>query len=114
VGLWIEANMRQRGARWSARVGLIVVFSAAPAVLQAVFYGHPEEPLGAALCIGAILCARDGRPRLAGGLLGAAVVNKPWGVLAAGPVLLCARRDWRRCAVPFLLVVGSWFAAFAA
>ena len=42
-------------------------------------YGHPEEPLGAALCIGAVLVAATSRSELAGALLGLAVINKPGG-----------------------------------
>lgn len=58
----------------------------APDTLRAIEFGHPEEVLGAALCIGAVLAALRERPILAGVLLGLAVANKPWAVLAIGPV----------------------------
>ena len=50
--------------------------------------GHPEELLGAALCAGAVLAAAARPLELAGVLLGLAVANKAWALLAVGPVLL--------------------------
>jgi uncharacterized membrane protein len=65
-----------------------------PLMLQALSIGHPEELLGAALCVGAVLAALHKRPWLAAVLLGLAVGNKAWAVLAIGPVLLAL--DQRR------------------
>jgi hypothetical protein len=77
-----------------------------------VYYGHPEEPLGAALCIAAVLAAGANRPWLAGSLLGAAVINKPWGVLAVAPVLLCvADKQRAKALLPAGAIVGSWLAS---
>jgi len=72
----------RRGA-WVA-LGLAV---AHPLSFGALEFGHPEELLGAALCAGALLAAVAGRPWLAGMLLGAAVGNKAWALLAVLPVL---------------------------
>ena len=70
--------------------GLAVVLLAAgnPVTLRALELSHPEELLGAALCIGAVLAALWQRPYLAAILLGLAMANKAWAVLAIGPVLL--------------------------
>jgi hypothetical protein len=111
LGLWLAIDMRRRGVPLLVRVGLVALFASAPVLLQAVFYGHPEEPLGAALCIAAVLAAGGDRPLLAGALLGVAVIDKPWGVLAIGPVLLCAWTQRKRILLPAGAIIGCWFLA---
>jgi hypothetical protein len=59
-----------------------------PIMLRALQIGHPEELLGAVLCVAAVLCALSDRAGWAGLLLGLALANKAWAVLAVGPVLL--------------------------
>ena len=58
-----------------------------PLPIRAVQLGHPEEPLCAALCIGAVLLARE-RALLSGLLLGLALATKQWALIAAIPVLV--------------------------
>jgi hypothetical protein len=101
------------GVRAPSRPGLtrgvlIVVFLLTPAILDAVFYGHPEEGLGAALCIGSVLLAGNGRSELSGLLLGLAIINKPWGVLAILPALLAAREHRVRLLGLAVLIAGGW------
>jgi Glycosyltransferase family 87 len=72
------------GAAWLA----LVLAAINPLTLRALEVGHPEELLGGALCAGAALAAIGRRPVLAGVLLGLAVANKPWAVLAVVPVML--------------------------
>jgi hypothetical protein len=92
-----------------------VLASANPLTLRALDVGHPEELLGAALCVGAVLAAVRQRPWLAAVLLGLALGNKAWAVLAIGPVLVALEgRRWTvfgvACAIaaafvaPFLLL----------
>ncbi|MEA2268599.1 MAG: hypothetical protein QOC64_1209 [Solirubrobacteraceae bacterium] len=85
------ALRREAERRWGRApgAGLIVVFSllGAPA-LEAVVYGHPEEPLGAALIVGAVLAAVRRHGVLAGLLLGLALATKQWAAFAVLPVLL--------------------------
>lgn len=66
----------------------LVVATANPVTLRALEVGHPEELLGGVLCAAAVLVALRGRPGWAGVLLGLAIGNKAWGVLAVGPVLV--------------------------
>jgi hypothetical protein len=61
-----------------------------PLTFRALHWGHPEELLGAALCVGAVVAALRGRPLLAGMLLGFALATKQWAVLAILPALLAA------------------------
>jgi hypothetical protein len=88
VFLWERGAELGRGAaaRWLA-LGLCAVN---PLTLRALEIGHPEELLGGALCVGAALAAASRRPLLAGLLLGLAIANKQWAVLAVVPVLALA------------------------
>jgi Glycosyltransferase family 87 len=87
LGLLLARRVRTPMGRVAVISGCVL----SPMLLDAIRFGHPEEPLGAALCVGAVLLAGGGRSGWAGALLGLAVINKPWGVLAVGPVLLAAR-----------------------
>jgi hypothetical protein len=59
-----------------------------PLTFKALHWGHPEDLLAAALCIGAVLAALRDRSLLSGLLLGLAVATKQWAVLAVLPALL--------------------------
>lgn len=88
LGLWLCARMRARGlSRWARAIALLLCV-ANPLTLSALELGHPEELLGAVLCVAAVLCAMHDRPTWAGILLGLAIANKEWAVLAIGPVLV--------------------------
>ena len=86
VFLWHHA-VRHGAGLWS-RVAVLVLCTGNPLTLRALEIGHPEELLGAVLCVAAVLAAGGGRPVIAGALLGLAVANKPWAVLAVAPVLI--------------------------
>ncbi len=93
LGVWLVARMRAQGRTQLARAVALGVCVANPVTLLALEVGHPEELLGACLCVAALLlAARSTRARdhslLAGALLGLAIANKEWALLAAGPVLL--------------------------
>src|SRR5215210_3446565 len=89
VVLWARAMRlaRGKGAAWTA----LALCAFNPLTLRALEIGHPEELLGGALCVAAALAAGSRRPLAAGLLLGLAIANKPWAVLAAIPVALIAR-----------------------
>ncbi len=88
LGVWLFAQMRAEGRPRPARALALLVCVANPMTLRALEIGHPEEILGACLCIAAVLLAAGERPLWAGLALGLAVANKEWALLAAGPVLL--------------------------
>lgn len=110
LGLWLSARMRSRGASTVACLLTLLLCVANPLLFPALKTGHPEEILGAALCAGAVLCALGDRPVWAGILLGLAMANKEWAVLAAGPVLVALPRARVRA----LLVAGVTTAAVLA
>ena len=96
LGVWLVAHMRELGRSRGARALALLLCVANPITLRALEYGHPEELLGAVLCVAAVLAAINDRPLWAGVLLGLAVANKEWAVLAAGPVLLALPRQRMR------------------
>jgi hypothetical protein len=86
--VWLCAQMRGAGRPALWRAAAVGVCVANPMTLQALELGHPEELLGACTCAAAVLVAARGRALWAGVLLGLAIANKEWALLAAGPVLL--------------------------
>jgi hypothetical protein len=88
---WMAAQRRRSGApSWVGRIGLIIWCVFAPAILTALLGGHPEEILGAVLCVGAVVLATQGRAGWAGFLVGLAVINKPWAIVAVPVVVAVA------------------------
>jgi hypothetical protein len=85
VALWRRARDTgcSRATCWLA----LLLVAANPLTLRALEIGHPEELLGGVLCVAAALTAGRGRPVAAGVLLGLAIANKPWAVLAVVPVV---------------------------
>ncbi len=88
LGVWLVARMRGLGQSRDARVIALFLCVANPIALPALESGHPEELLGAVLCVAAVLLAMDNRPLWAGAVLGLAIANKEWALLAVGPALL--------------------------
>ena len=88
LGLWLVARMRRDAKPTLARAVVLGLCVANPLTLQALEIGHPEELLGACMCVAAVLLASRDRPILAAILLGLAIANKEWAVLAVGPVLM--------------------------
>jgi hypothetical protein len=114
LGVWLVARMRAEARPPLARGLALALCVANPITLLALEVGHPEELLGACLCVAAVLLAARDRPLWAGLLLGLAIANKEWALLAAGPVLLAlpARRRVS-CSLAALLAAGIVLAPLA-
>jgi hypothetical protein len=110
LGLMLVSRLLAAGVGRGTCAIALLLCSANPLTLRALDLGHPEELLGAGLCVAAVLLAGNRRPVLAGVLLGLAISNKAWALLAIGPVLL-ALPDRRTLA---LLVAGGVAAAIMA
>ncbi len=93
LGVWLVARMRAAG-RPRLHCALVLVLCVAnPVTLIALEVGHPEELLGGSLCVMAVLLASAPavsrrRALLAGAMLGLAIANKEWALIAVGPFLL--------------------------
>jgi hypothetical protein len=77
----------------------VVLCAGNPITVLALESGHPEALLGAVLCVAAVLMAMRSRPLWAGALLGLALANQEWSVLAVGPVLLALPEGRRRATI---------------
>ncbi len=92
LGLWL---CRSFGG--GVRGAVAVLLTLAICVINPISYymlaiGHPEEALGAVLCVVAVIVAARDRPALSGLLLGLAIANKEWALVAVGPVLVALPR----------------------
>jgi hypothetical protein len=112
LGVWLVSRMRAQGRSRLARAVVLMVCVANPVTLLAMEVGHPEEILGGCMCAAAVLLAahRGGRDYslLAGVLLGLAIANKEWALLAVGPVLLAVPPGRRaRCLASACVTAGA-------
>lgn len=110
LGVWLVARMRAASRGTLARALVLGVCVANPVTVRALEMGHPEELLGAVLCVAAVLVAGSGagartRWLCAGALLGLAVANKEWALLAVGPVALALEPRLRTRALALAGVV---------
>lgn len=90
---------------------LVAVLSLNPVTLRALELGHPEEALGAALCLAAVLLAASDRVGAAGIVLGLALATKQWALFAVLPTLLAAPAT--RAAATRILIPAVGVAALA-
>jgi hypothetical protein len=107
LAVWLVARMRQESRSATHRAVAVAVCVANPITLDALEVGHPEELLGACLCVAAVLFASEDRSLLAGVLLGLAIANKPWALLALGPVLLALSAHRRAVCLGAVLVIAT-------
>jgi Glycosyltransferase family 87 len=103
VAVWLARFAGQRGAGRLAQVLIVGVALLNPLVDSALYWGHPEEILTAALATGALVAALEQRSLAAGVLVGLAIASKQWALVLLLPVVLILARDRVRTAV---LAVG--------
>ena len=106
LGLWLAAVAGRRGAGWLAQALLAACCILNPLTLEALRGGHPEEILAAALAVGAISSAAEGRRRQAALMLGLAIASKQWAVIAVLPVLMALPARRLRAGLAAALVAG--------
>ena len=93
VGVYLATRVRAAGRSPWLAFGVVAFSVLNPANFHAMANGHPEEILGAALCVAAMVAAIERRSLLVVGvLLGLALATKQWAVLAIGPVLIATAR----------------------
>ena len=80
--------MARRGQPFRAQVAVAALIVAGPLTFSALKWGHPEELLAAALCVGGAIAAVHGRVLVGGLLLGLALATKEWAWLALLPVAI--------------------------
>ena len=86
---WLGDQPRKGGrVTWGSRISPLACCIINPLVIVALFGGHPEEILGAVLCVAAVTLATKGRAGWAGFLIALAVINKPWALVAVPLVVV--------------------------
>jgi hypothetical protein len=88
VGLYLASLAARRGASLLVRFGIVALCVANPVNFVALWSGHPEEILTAALVVGAVAAAASSQAWRAAILLGLALASKQWAVMAILPVLM--------------------------
>jgi len=106
VAVAVAGGAKSRGRSRLGAAAVVSMMLLSPLTLGNGISGHPEELLGGALCVAAVLAALHGRPLVAGVLLGLALGTKEWAVLAVVPTLVAARTSRRS-----LLAIAAGVAA---
>jgi hypothetical protein len=90
---WFPSSARP----WMLGLLVVLLAVATPQAADAIELGHPEELLGGAMSVGAVVAGLRGRLVWAAVLLGLAIATKQWALLAIGPVILAVGRPhwWR-------------------
>jgi hypothetical protein len=118
IGLVLAREMIRRG-RGPAAIGLVLgLWFFNPASLQAINIGHPEEILGGALAVLAVLTAARS-PNAGGVVLGLALATKQWALVVVPATLFVSRKPLKTAAIALAvwvplelaLVLGN-FAAY--
>ena len=109
LGIVLAQRARARSGLDSLPLVVVVLATLSPASVAAVQMGHPEEALGGALCVAAVMLAIGERPFWAGVTLGLAVATKQWALVAVVPVVLAAPARPRR---RLLLIAAATAAVF--
>jgi hypothetical protein len=105
---WQAAQPRRRGRiGWATRISPLVVAFFNPIVLMAMLIGHPEEILGAVLCVSGVVLAARGRAGWAGLLLGVAVANKTWALVAIPAALVVMPSERRRAIIVMVAAAAA-------
>lgn len=103
---WAGAVAMKRGSGRMAPVIISLICLLNPLVNDALYWGHPEELLAAALAAGAVLAASEQEALLTGVLLGLAVASKQWAIVVIVPALLILRQR-RMHALALAAAVGG-------
>ena len=107
LGWYLAALAGRRGAGDLFQLLQALLCVVNPLTVEALRIGHPEEILTAALAVGAVAAAAEGRSSPAGVLLGLAIASKQWAVLAIFPVLMALPRGRLRCAAAGAAVLAA-------
>lgn len=105
--VWLGAQPRRRGrVRAASQLSPLFWCICNPITIVALFGGHPEEILGAVLSVGAVILAVKKKPGWAGLLLGLAVINKSWALVAVPVVFVVLVGSHWRALLTFAGTVG--------
>jgi hypothetical protein len=90
LAFWLVREMQRRGRSDVEQAIVAGTLILSPMTVRAMHWGHPEELLGAVLCVVAVILASRGTGVTAGIVLGCAITTKQWAVIAALPAVVAA------------------------
>jgi hypothetical protein len=100
IGIWVAREINRDGTRATTMWAFLALWAIGVIWSRALFFGHPEEALGAALVVVAVMLAYRRQPVAAGLALALAIATKEWALLAAPAVAMAAApADLRRLVV---------------
>jgi len=116
LGLYLASIAARRGMGRLGQFAIVALCLFNPITFNALWNGHPEEILTAALAVGAVVVASQGHRGRAALLLGLALATKQTAVIAILPVLMALPDRQLRVgagaiAIAFALVVPGFLAA---
>lgn len=115
LGVALAQRARIESGLRSLPLAIPILAILSPASLAAVQNGHPEEALGGALSVAAVLLAIGRRPGWAGIALGLAIATKQWALVAMVPALLAASPGTRvRLGLVAALTAAVFYVPFIA
>lgn len=104
LGLTLFALAERLGRSPLVKYGALIVCTINPLTVKALTYGHPEEIIGGALLVGAMLAAIYERALMASILLAAAIATKQWAILGLPAVLIVL--PWQKVRRPLIVLAG--------
>ena len=107
---WLTSAPRQRAVvTWPTRINPVLLFFISPILGGSLILGHPDEILGAVLCVAAVILGSRGRASWCGLLLGLAVVNKTSALVAVPVAFVVTPKEVRWRALAISVVVAGAF-----
>jgi hypothetical protein len=108
LGVWLSNQPRTGiAAGRASRISPFVLYAANPIAIVCIGFGHAEDVLGATFCIAGVVLADRGRAGLSALLIGLAVVNKSWALVAVPVVFAVLPGGRRRALVVLAITVAS-------
>jgi len=104
LGITLFAIADRLGRSPLVKYGALILCTINPLTVKALTYGHPEEIVGGALLVGAMLAAIYERALMASILLAAAIATKQWAILGLPAVLIVL--PWQKVRRPLIVLAG--------
>jgi hypothetical protein len=104
LGFTLFAIAERLGRSPLVKYGALILCTINPLTVKALTYGHPEEIVGGALLVAAMLAAIYERALMASILLAAAIATKQWAILGIPAVLIVL--PWEKVRRPLVVLAA--------
>lgn len=111
LAAWLAPDRREKpdvpAGTSKPRIRPLDLFMLTPPAIICVTGGHPEDVLGATLCVTAVLLAQRGSAHTAGVMLGFALINKSWALIAAPLIIVLIPAERRLAGLGMAVLVAA-------